>query len=371
MADFLFQILEGLRIVTRAIRIKFTGIKKYSGSVEEISKIIIEKAYNTKDCYFMVSSGHFCQFYARDFGMICESLINLGYKKKVKDTLKYAMQKYHSAGRITTQIRPNGRPINFPSHSPESAAYMLHSLILLNDKALIDKYKYFFQIISIKIYNEDIDKKTGLLRKDKIFSSMKDYSIRQSSCYNNCLLGMFVKDMNKIGIDTPLTKYNYSKLVKEYFWNGNYFLEDLSGNDIIAGDANTFPFWSGIITDKTMAKKTIASIMKKKLDVPWPLKYTSKEDIPKDFHFADFFVPGYEKDTIWMHLGLCYLKFIEKYDKKLLKKYLKQYKILIQKYGNFYELYFANGKPFKRSLYITDDSMSWVAIFWELYKKYI
>lgn len=368
--DFLFQIGDGLRMVKRAIVKHFTKTKRYSGSVNDISRMILNDCYNKKNNYFMVSPGNFRQFYSRDFGMICESLISLGYENKVRSTLIYAMENFVKAKKITTHMSPSGIPFNFPNHTPESAAFMLHSLIALNDKSLLSKYSKFFKTIAEDIYQNDVEKSMGLLRKDKHFSSMKDHSLRVSDCYLNCMLGMFAGDLNKVGIKNKLSKYNYKRLIKKHFWKEDHFIEDLSGKDVISGDANVFPFWTGLFSEKDMLKKSIIAIQRKGLDRPWPLKYTAKVDVPKTMHVADLFVYGYEHDTIWMHLGICYLKVVEKLDEDLLKKYLKQYESLIKKHGNFLEVYFAEGKPFIRPLYYTDESMSWVAVFLELYEKY-
>lgn len=360
---------DSLRILRISLFRHFIGFKKYSGNVEEISRKIIEESYNSKHNFFMVSSGHYMQFYARDFGMFCESLINLGYKEKVRNTLSFAMKKYSDYGRITTHITGDGLPVDFPSDTPESAAYILHSIMLLNDNKLISQYKDFFRKEGERFYKDYVDKKTGLLRKDIRFSSMKDHALRESDCYNNCFLGMFSNDLKKIGVKSSLHKYDYADLIKRYFWTGSYFLEDLSGKKIITGDANTFPFWTGIIDDKDLALKAIKSIRKKNLDEPFPLKYTAKEDIPEKLHWTDKIVPGYEKDTQWIHLGLCYMRVVDKYDRKLSRIYTKQYEDLIIKHKNFLELYFPDGKPFKRPLYVCDERMIWVAGFLELYSK--
>ncbi len=99
------------------------------------------------------------------------------------------------------------------------------------------------------------------------------------------------------------------------------------------------------------------------------MRYTTKEDVSKKIHFADFFAPGYQKDTLWIHLGLCYMKTLDGVDDKLLKTYLCEYESLIKKYGTFYEVYDSNGKIFNRFLYKSDEAMLWCSIFLELYLK--
>lgn len=358
--------LESVRILVRALKTHLFGIKKYSGSVDDISRKILDSCYDSDKKYFMVSSGHFCQFYSRDFGMCCESLLNLGYKKEVRNTLIYAMGIFIKEGKITTHISPSGKAVDFPSSTPESAAYMLRSLLLLGDKNLLKKYKSFFSDLAETFFEEYVDKNTGLLRKDISFSSMKDHSVRVSDCYNNCMLGMFALDLKSLGVSSSLHKFDYKYLIKKYFWTGSYFLEDLSGRNVVSGDANTFPFWTGLFNDKDMFLKALKSMRNKGLDKPFPLKYTSKEDVPKSFHFANILVPGYEADTIWVHLGLCFMQVVGRYDSLLLKKYVSEYENNIKKHRNFLEVYFADGSVFKRPLYYCDESMSWVSIFLDL-----
>ncbi len=361
------HLFEGLRIVKESFRKKFKGHNKFSGDVESICRSIISSCYNKEKGYFMVSTGNFSQFWSRDFGMVCKALLELGYEKEVKSTLVYSMEKFSSHGKITTQITPRGKCVDFPYYTPESASYMLNSLILLNDKKLINQYKPFFESIAKRVFEEDIDKSTGLLRKDKYFSSMKDHSKRKSSCYNNCLLALFVKNLEKIGVISPLQKYDYPELLKKYFWKDG-FIDDLSGKKVFSGDANTYPYWTGIITDKAMFKESLRVVKRKELDHPWPLKYTTYDDAGK-FNFADVLVPGYERDSIWMHLGVNFLEVVCRFDKKIFNQYMNKYEELIAKQKNFYEVYNASGEPFKTLLYQTDDTMIWAAVFLNLYLK--
>ncbi len=357
-------ILEGLRIFKNSVKKKIRR-EEHSGSAEEICRKIIDKCWNEKKEYFMVSNGNFSQFWARDFGMCIESLIHLGYKDKVRLTLKYAMDKYRKTGRITTQITPKGKPIDFPSFTPESASYMLNSLLILNDKKLIEENQDLFKKIAKKIRKEDV--KAGFLRKDKTYSSMKDHSNRISDCYNNCFLYLFSQNLKKIGV------YELDLQVEDFkakFWTGKYFKDDLSGHNVCSSDANVYPYWTGLIKDKKMLDSSIEEIRKRKLDKPYPLKYTRREDIKHKFHFADMLVSGYERDTSWVHLGMNYLEIVGKTDVKLLKEYLKVYEKLILKHKNFLEVYDSNGKPFSRLLYESDENMLWSCIWLSLKTRY-
>ena len=113
-----------------------------------------------------------------------------------------------------------------------------------------------------------------------------------------------------------------------------------------------------IFTDKKMIQKSIAAIQKAKLDQPFPLKYTSF--VPANFFFPlKLVAPNYEGNSIWMHLGLCYLDVVAAVDKKLAKKYLALYAQQVEEQQNFLELFSSNGSVYKTFFYHADERMLW------------
>jgi len=365
----LIHIKEGLRFFKRSISVRRNGLKKYKGNSKEICKKILDDCYNKKKKYFQVSAGHFNLFYTRDFGWIVKSLLELGYKKEVKNTLEYALGIFEKHGRVRTTINPEGVGFDFPIYAVDSLPYMVYSLACLRDKKLVKRYKGFLEKEIRYFVEAVVDKKTGLVRKDKSFSSMKDYSKRVSSCYDNCMLYLLQKSCDKIGLKSLLKKYNYKKLIVDNFWTGEYFLDDLSGKDYVAGDANVFPFWTGVVDDKEMLRKVIASILRYKLDYSLPLKYTQDKNSNVDFILIELFAKGYERSTIWTHMGLLYLHVLGKSEKKLLLHYLEKYKENIMKYKTFLEVLREDGSPFRMSFYYSDEGMSWCANYLTLLKK--
>ena len=177
-----------LRVFSRAIYVKKKGFKKYNGNAEEICKQVVKECWNGK--YFQASNGHFKDFWMRDFGFCVGSLLKLGYKKEVEVTLQYALDIFSRSDRITTTISPKGVPCDFPYYAPDSLGYLIRSLRISKSFDLIKKYKKFLNNEIKKYYELVLDSKTGLVRKDRTYSSMKDFSIRKSSCYDNCVSAM-------------------------------------------------------------------------------------------------------------------------------------------------------------------------------------
>lgn len=359
----LIHISEGFRIFSRRLRLALTSPKRYNGNPEEICRQIIEDCWNKR--YFQASAGHFCEFWTRDFAWCIEPLIRLGHGKRVEKTLKYALGIF-SKDKIRTTISPKGKAFDFPYYAVDSVPYFVYCLRVLGDYGLIMKYKTFLNK-QIGYYNKTAVGRDGLVRRDRHFSSMKDYAKRTSSCYGNVMIAMLKDEINRINkkhklLDNPFT-HDYRKLIKNIFWNGKYFLDDLSGRDYVAGDANIFPFLF-VFNDRAMLRSSIKAIQDAGLDRPVPLKYTQKNAKISMISLGKI-VPDYEVDSVWMHMGPLYIKLVKQVDKKLAGKYIEQYDKLIMAYRNFFEL-FRNNKPYSSLFYHADESMLWAAMYLDL-----
>ena len=208
---------------------------------------------------------------------------------------------------------------------------------------------------------------TGLV-KPKHFSGMKDYAVRERSCYDTVMAGVMQSSLRRLKIDNPLKDYNYPKILRDHYWQGNYFLDDLSGKDYVAGDANIYAFWFGIINSNSMLKKSIKSMQEVGLDDPFPLSYTKNTKKPR-FILAEHFVPQWEAQSIWPQMGLFYIELLRKIDKKKAREHLRSYKKVIEENSNFMELFTAHGKPYKSLLYSADGGMLWASMYLYLIKQ--
>lgn len=347
---------EALKIFSRSISVKKHGVKKYKGNAKQICRQIVKDCWNGK--YFQVSNGHFTSFYMRDFGWCVDSLLKLGYKDKVVKTLDWALDIY-SKKRLTTTITPYRRCVDIFAYSPDSLAFLVRSLRAANAKGLVEEYRCFIGEEVNNYYNKVIDPDTGLVRTNRRFSSMKDQAIRRSSCYNNIMTAMLSNELDQLGFRNPFANYDLEKIIKERFWTGKYFLDDLSGKKYVAGDANVLPFWSNVFNDKRMLKNSISAIQKEGLDKPFPLKYTTENNKKKNL--IRVLVSNYEGNVSWMHMGPLYVQLVKQIDKKKAKEYIDIYTKLIEKHKNFLEVFNPDATPFKSPFYHADEGMLWSA----------
>jgi hypothetical protein len=360
---------EAYRMFIRRVQVSWGGIRKYDGDPKRICNQIIDDCFDDENNYFRTSSGHFCEFYCRDFGWSAESLVSLGYKRQVVMTLERAISIFCRHGKVEQSISPGGTAFTFPNrYSPDALAFLIRALRVLGDRKMVAKYRNFLESEVLRYFKAVIDKKTGLVKKDAHFSSMKDYSVRSSSCYDNAITGMLSNDLDALGLPNPFSNYDYALLLKEYFWKKEYFLDDLSGREEVCGDAQVFPFWTGVVKDKHMLKKAIRSVHTAGLDSPFPLKYSSDALANQSMICLEFFAGDYERDAIWAHVGLLYIQVAAQVNMSLARKLLKKYEDNILLHKNFLEVYDRDGKPFKTLLYYSDEGMIWAANFLALKK---
>ncbi len=355
MTSFIDYFTEGPRIIFSSWKQRLFP-KKYPGNAQEICQQIVADCWNGH--FFQTSTGHFRQFWTRDIGWCTQALMKLGYQQEVQQTLRYALNRFQEAKKVTTTITPGGRCFDFPVAAVDSLPWLIHSIAV--SKSSYHHAKHFLAS-QVKHYVEQfINPQTGLVKPNLHTSSIKDFAKRQSSCYDNCMMGMLSHDLARLKLDNPLQKYNYPALIKQHFWNGTYFFDDLSRQNYVAGDAQLFPFLTGMCKDKEMLESCIRSVQLAGLDNPLPLKYTATR---KNIHFI-FLEPlmyNYEGTSIWLHMGPLWIKLVQQVDAQLASQYQEKYRDLIERLGNYPEVLTPAGKLFTTPIYVTDRGLLWAA----------
>lgn len=360
MALALTYITEGPRIFFTSWKNRILP-KRYPGTAEDICRQIVVDCWNGR--FFQTSTTNFPQFWTRDFGWCTQSLLKIGYDKEVQQTLRYAINRFKQARKVTATITPRGKPFDFPTYAVDSLPWLIHSMKLAkfpyyDHKDFLNKeIKKFFYLV--------VDKKTGLVQKQKHFSSMKDFSIRNSSCYDNTMIALLAKHLATMKLFNPFKPYDYPKLLTEYFWNGSYFYDDLNKKNYVAADANLFPFILGIINNKEMMTSAMESIREVKLDIPFPLKYTAAR-APVSFIPQEFLMYNYESNAIWMHMGPLYIKLMQKFDPSYGERLKQHLTSLIEHHQNFLEVFDPDGRPYSNPFYYCSSGMLWAANYLNL-----
>ena len=342
-----------------SMKIKIFGTKRYKGKAEDICRQIVDECWN--GVFFQTSTSHFRQFWTRDFGWCVESLLKRGYRDEVEKTLGYALEIFSKHGAVTTTISPDHAAFDFPVYAVDSLPWLVHSLAVLGNRTLVQQYAAFLEREVERFVRRVVDEKSGLV-KPQHFSSMKDLALRKSSCYDNCMVAFLFDNLKKCGLRRPLYtfRYNYTKIIKKHFWNGAYFYDDMAKKPYIAGDANIFPFYTGIFSDRKMLLSALEHIQLAGLDRPFPLKYTSR-DAPVRFIWSEWFLHGYEKDAVWTHMALLYIELVRRVDVEKATFYMDAYRKVIETNKNYLEVFASHGRPFRTVFYHSDQGMLWAA----------
>lgn len=356
---------EGLRYFSKSLKRRLFKLKCYEGGAKAICRQIVEDCWNGR--YFKASVGHHCGFWARDFGFNVEALLKLGYKEEVLKCLAYTLEAYSRFGGITTTISPAGVPFDFPNvYSPDSVALLFYSLKKAGATGLVSRYKAFLNKEVARFYRVVVDQKTGLVRRGVHFSGARDFAVRDSSCYDNCMLALMAETTDELGLESPFEAC-YEEKIEEAFWTGSYFLDDLSGKRNLTSDANIFPFWTGVFDDKGMLKSVVGCIREEKLDSPFPIKYSSGRE---DRMLAlEFFVPGWQRSCIWPLLAPIYISLVKRVYPRLAREYVRKYGAVIERDGTLRELYNPQGLPYASLFYAADEGMLWAASFLPFFQE--
>lgn len=373
-SDSIVVLSEGIRFAEISLRRRGQGYKRYAGNPIAICEQIVKDCFN--GTHFQGSAGHFSSFWARDMGMCAESFMRTGFEKELRASLKWALNVYSKNNKITTTIFKEKYPIDIYAYASDSLPFLLHALIVSGMKDEIAAYKDFFNDEIKRFARTLFDFKSGLIKRKLYISGAKDCVRRDSSMYDNTMaawLSILIEQAG--GLENPWKGMNLKENIRQNFWMGNYFLEDLSGATWISSDANVWPFWCGVFDDKQMLEAAMDTLIQEMVDQPLPIKYSAKKHPERELFIPRIFTPNYQGDTIWPQIGLAYISLVKKVELSLAMQYLGAYTKLIKHYSNFIELYEDKNAsdeipPFPYSgrfgLYTADEGMLWAAMYLDL-----
>lgn len=345
----------------RMLRRRVLGPRRYAGDAVAICRAIVDACW-TGD-YLAASAGHFRQFWMRDLAFSAPSLIRLGQAQRVESSLAWALETWARRGRVTTTIFGARRPADVYSLGCDSLPLLLATLEVGGFEGLVDRHADWLRPEVERYAAAVVDARTGLVRSDRFFSGHRDTVHTPSSCYANTMLVVLDGVLRRTGwFASPLDDSVGDRLVAA-FWRADHFTERRD-RDVLTGDANVFPFWTGAVPDNLGLDLALAVLQRAGLNRPLPLRYATRREAALEDPVQRLFVPDYQGTSVWTSLGGIYLALLARVDPPAARAGLAAYARLIERDGTLREVYTGELLPYRGrlGLFLADEGMLWASI---------
>lgn len=342
----------------------FGSMEYFTGDAKKICEQIVEELWDGD--FYRTSLGHFNFFWMRDFGTVCQSLVNLGEREHVHHTLSWVLFQYQRAGHITTCVDHAGNAFNAPAKkSIDSLPWLLHC-ILVSDYPLNGVERRFLERKLRKYCRDFLTVEHGDLKTLK-YAEMRDAVYYDRSAYAWALIGRMAQCVEKLELKGfPYESRYYRQVLLDHYWTGEYFKADFQ-HDIYSSESALMPFFLGVIDDKEKAGKTFDYINKAGLNALYPLQYCQQPyKFTYRFGMGRLLMNNYTGTTIWTWHGTFYLHLLKKYKRPEYKQQYDNFAALIERHGTYPELVNPDGSWYRSPIYRSDPGMVWAALFLEL-----
>lgn len=346
------------------------GHTRHPGSAAEIVAACIEACWNGRT--FTASPGHFDMFWTRDLSFSAPSLVRLGHRERVHASLAYALETWTKRRRhITTTIHYFDRPGDVFEYGVDSLPLFVAALRAVGATDLVIRHRDWLAAEVEHFYAQVIDPSSGLVRSDRKFSAHRDTVVNRSNAYGNTMVALLAKTLAETGwVDSPLERHfygDYGRLLMEHFWVDDHF-RDALGDETVSGEANIWPFYTGVVADPTVIAPALAFLDGHGFCDPYPLRYETSRRPEREVWLTRHVLPDYQGSTVWTSLGAMYLQVLRTVDPVLEARERQRYIDWIERDGTFWEVMDGRGQNWvsPRWIMIGEESMLWSAIFLDI-----
>ncbi len=329
---------------------------------------------------YTASPGHFHTFWVRDLCFSAVALARLGdaERARLRASLTWALEGWRKhRSHITTTFHIGGYPADVYSYGVDSLPLFLAGVRAAGGDDLIEKYRGWFETEIAHFVERVVDPATGLVRDDRKYSAHRDTVTNRSNAYGNSMVALLAKtiaEKSEWGLSNPLERYfpagDYAALLREHFWMGDRF-RDAIGSDETSGEANIWPFWTGVIEDDAMLATALGTLEDEGYADPYPLRYTTHPTPSREVWLVRHLLPDYQGSSIWTSLGAMYLSLLRTVDAAKAEAGTKRYVEWIERDGTYWEVLNNLGRCWvgRARLMLGEESMLWGAIFLDLLRN--
>jgi hypothetical protein len=346
---------------------QFRGHTRHVGDADSIIRACVEACWNGRT--FTASPGHFDMFWTRDLSFSVPSLVRLGHRARVVDSMAYAMDVWTKRrSHITTTIHYFDRPGDVFEYGVDSLPLFLAAMRAAGATDLVERHRAWLKDEIAHYYAKVVDPATGLVRSDRKYSAHRDTVENRSNAYGNTMVALLAKTIEETGwFASPFERHfegDYGRLLLEHFWAGDHFRDALD-DETVSGEANIWPFYAGVVGDPDVVATALAYLEGHGFCDPFPLRYETTRRPEREVWLTRQLLPDYQGTTVWTSLGAMYLQVLRTVDPALAAIESAQYVDWIERDGTFWEVMTSAGQSWvsSRWLMIGEESMLWSAIF--------
>lgn len=360
---------RGLRLrVRRGVR----GHTRHAGNAEQVIRSVIDACWNGRS--FTASPGHFNQFWTRDlcFSSTSLALLDQPDRDRLEASLGWALGVWQRRrSHVTTTIHAFSRPSDIFEYGIDSLPLLLGGLRASGADHLVARHRDW---LAGEIEHFDamaVDPATGLVRADRTFSAHRDTVTNRSNAYGNSMVALLAKTLAENphwDLPNPLARHfpgdDFGRLLIEHFWDGDHF-RDAIGSDAVSGEANVWPFWTGVVDDAGRLSTAFAYLDANGFTDPYPLRYETARRAEIEVWLTRHLLPDYQGSTVWTSLGSMYLSLLRVVDRERAAGEIERYRAWIERDGTFWEVLDEHGQCWisPRRVFAGEESMLWSAIF--------
>ena len=349
------------------LRRQFRGHTRHTGDAASIVEACIERCWNGRT--FTASPGHFDMFWTRDLSFSAPALVRQGYRDRVHASLAYALDTWtRRRSHITTTIHYFDRPGDVYEYGVDSLPLFLAALRAADATDLVERHADWLRDEVAHFAERVIDPATGLVRSDRKYSAHRDTVENRSNAFGNTMVALLAKTLAETDwLHSPIEHHfrgDYGSLLLEHFWAGDHFRDALD-DETVSGEANVWPFFTGVITDPGIAAPALAYLDAEGFCDPLPLRYETVRRPEREVWLTRHVLPDYQGSTVWTSLGAMYLQVLRPIDPLLATYETNRYVELIERDGTYWEVLDQRGRNYvsPRWIMIGEESMLWSAIF--------
>ena len=354
------------------IRRAAAGHRRRPGSADDIVAACIDACWDGRT--YRASPGHFDQFWTRDLGFSAPALCRLspGHRERVRRSLAWAIEVWRGRrSHVTTTIHAYRRPLDVFAYGVDSLPLLLAALRAAGADDLVERHRDWLAAELDHFLAVVVDPASGLVRSDRTYSAHRDTVVNRSTAYGNSMVALLARTLDDTGwLPSPLAEVfggDHGRLLRRHFWTVDRFRDALDTEET-SGEANVWPFWTGVISDRSMLEAALGTLAREGYASPLPLRYVTRRRPEHEVWVVRHLLPGYQGPAIWTSIGSMYLSLLREADPAAAAEGIAGYTGWIERDGTFWEVVDDAGRCWvsPRRLFIGEESMLWGAIFLDL-----